>query len=928
MNSWHVLESIDIIKHLKTNLTDGLSQAEADRRLQESGPNKLTEQPGEPFWKVVLRQLTATMVVVLIVAALISIALRDYVNAGAIFAIVAFNAILGIRQEYQAKQAIAALKKLSIATVKVRRDRRVQEVPADQLVVGDIVLLETGNLVAADYRLLESVNLKIQEASLTGESEATDKHHQKLEQVDLSLADRANMAYMGTVITYGRGLAVVIGTGDDTELGHIATAIQTVETKPTPLQKRLDQLGSKLAMITLGLVIVIFGLGLLRGEELSLMFLTAVSLAVAAIPEGLPAVVTITLALGSMRMLKQHTLIRKLPAVETLGSVTVICSDKTGTLTENRMTATFLSVEGQEVDLTDFLANQDDHGPTSSFLDSQPVLAWLLTGATLCNDALLEPHPDRPEELQAIGDPTEGALVMAASRMGLSKSTLEDVLPRVTEKPFDADRKRMTTLHQMPSDKVKIPEELQPIGLELSEFGEAAYVAFTKGSVGSLLDVTDRVLVHGHEEPMTPEWHQRIKDNNDQLARNGMRVLGIAFRPFSAQAIDADSQVLSGESIEQQLIFIGMIGLIDPVRREVKPAILKCQTAGIRPIMITGDHPLTAQAIARELGIETGDSRSERLCQRILTGQALSKLSVEELNNEVENISVYARVSPQNKLDIVKALQTKGHIVAMTGDGVNDAPALKQADIGIAMGITGTDVAKEAADMVLLDDNFATIVTAVQEGRVIYDNIRKFIKYTLTGNASELWLILLAPFFGMPLPLIPLQILWVNLLADGLLALALSVEGAEHNIMRRPPRRPNESIFGRGVGREIIWVGLLLGIILLAIAYHYWSTDQSNWQTMVFTTLTLSRAGLAGTMRSEQDSLFRIGLFSNKPLLAAVALTISLQMLVIYTPIFQPIFKTEALSIENLMISLGLSSLPFWAIEIEKRFSRKKRSHG
>jgi P-type Ca2+ transporter type 2C len=920
MNPWHVLESIEIVKQLKTDITDGLSQAEVDRRLRDTGPNKLTEQPGEPFWKVMWRQLTATMVVVLIVAALISIALRDYVNAGAIFAIVAFNAILGVRQEYQAKQAIAALKKLSISTVKVRRDRRVQEVSADQLVIGDIVLLETGNLVAADYRLLESVNLKIQEASLTGESEATDKHNQTLEQADLSLADRANMAYMGTVITYGRGLAIVIATGDDTELGHIATAIQTVEAKPTPLQRRLDQLGSKLAMITLGLVIIIFGLGLLRGEELSLMFLTAVSLAVAAIPEGLPAVVTITLALGSMRMLKQQTLIRKLPAVETLGSVTVICSDKTGTLTENRMTATFLSVEGQEVDLTAFLANPDVHGESSPALDSQPVLAWLLTGATLCNDATLEPHPDRPEELQAIGDPTEGALVMAASRMGLSKSTLEDVLPRVTEKPFDADRKRMTTLHQMPADKTNIPEELEPIGLELSEFGEAAYVAFTKGSVGSLLEVANRVLVHGREEPMTDLWYQRIKDNNDQLARNGMRVLGIAFRPFSKTAIDTDSEVLTGDAIEQKLIFIGMIGLIDPVRREVKQAILKCQTAGIRPIMITGDHPLTAQSIARELGIETGD--------RILTGQALSKLSAEELNNQVENISVYARVSPQNKLDIVKALQTRGHIVAMTGDGVNDAPALKQADIGIAMGITGTDVAKEAADMVLLDDNFATIVGAVQEGRVIYDNIRKFIKYTLTGNAGELWVILLAPFLGMPLPLIPLQILWVNLLADGLLALALSVEGAEHNIMRRPPRRPNESIFGRGAGREIIWVGLLLGMILLAIAYHYWSTDQSNWQTMVFTTLTLSRVGLAGAMRSEENSLFRIGLFSNKPLLTAIVLTISLQILVIYMPILQPIFRTEALSIANLMISLGLSSLPFWAIEIEKQFSRKKISQG
>ncbi len=920
MNSWHVLESVEVVEQLKTSVNDGLSRTEVDRRLRESGPNKLTEQPGEPFWKIVWRQLTATMVVVLIVAALISIALRDYVNAGAILAIVAFNAILGVRQEYQAKQAIAALKKLSISTVKVRRDRRVQEVPADQLVSGDIVFMETGNLVAADYRLLESVSLKIQEASLTGESEATDKHTQKLEQRDLSLADRTNMAYMGTVITHGRGLAVVIATGDDTELGRISTAIQTVEVKPTPLQRRLDQLGSKLAMITLGLVVIIFGLGLLRGEELSLMFLTAVSLAVAAIPEGLPAVVTITLALGSMRMLKQQTLIRKLPAVETLGSVTVICSDKTGTLTENCMTATFLSVEGQEVDLTAFLANPDVHGEDSTVLDSQPVLAWLLTGATLCNDALLEPIPDRPQELQAIGDPTEGALVMAASRMGLSKSTLEEVLPRVTEKPFDADRKRMTTLHQMPQNQTNLPEELQPIGLELSEFSEAAYVAFAKGGVSSLLEVSDRALVHGREQPMTPEWHQKIMNNNDQLARNGMRVLGIAFRPFSAKAIDRDPKILSGESIEQNLIFIGMIGLIDPVRREVKQAIVKCQTAGIRPIMITGDHPLTAQAIARELGIETDD--------RLLTGQSLSQLSVEELSNQVENISVYARVSPQNKLDIVKALQTKGHIVAMTGDGVNDAPALKQADIGIAMGITGTDVAKEAADMVLLDDNFATIVNAVQEGRVIYDNIRKFIKDTLTGNAGELWVILLAPFFGMPLPLIPLQILWVNLLADGLLALALSVEGAERNIMHRPPRSPNESIFGRGAGREIIWVGLLLGMILLAIAYYYWSTGQSNWQTMVFTTLTLSRVGLAGTMRSEQDSLFQLGLFSNKPLLAAMVLTIGLQLLIIYMPILQPIFQTESLSMNHLTISLLFSSIPFWAIEFAKGFDRRKRSQG
>lgn len=921
MSIWYQLNSSEVLRQLDTDAVHGLSQLEVAHRLKKYGFNELTEQPGESLWQILWKQLTAVMVVVLIVAALISIALRDYTNAIAIFAIVAFNAILGVRQEYQAGQAIAALKKLAVSTVKVRRGDRVQEISARQLVPGDIVLLETGNLVPADYRLLESFNLRIQEASLTGESEPIDKNTETLGQSDrsmppqgdLPLGDRHNMAYMGTVITYGRGLAVVTETGNSTELGHIATAIQMVQPKPTPLQQRLDQLGVRLAIITLCLVALIFGLGLLRGEALSLMFLTAVSLAVAAVPEGLPAVVTITLALGAQRMLKQHALIRKLPTVETLGSVTVICSDKTGTLTENRMTATFLAVAGHRVDLTTPLhrAALNTYADPSSLLQEQSVLAWLLTGAVLCNDALLEPHPELPHQFHTVGDPTEGALVMTAARLGVWKANLDQALPRVAEKPFDAVRKRMTTVHTLPPITAPVPEALKLVVSEFLQLGDAAYIAFTKGSVGSLLEISTQVWVNGKAEQINDYWQQRIHEDNDQLARNGMRVLGIAFRPLVSQTIDAD-----GELLEQNLIFIGVIGMIDPVRPEVKDAVSMCQEAGIRPVMITGDHPLTAQAIARELGIVPND--------RILTGQELSNLSGQDLADQVEAVSVYARVSPQNKLDIVQALQQQGYIVAMTGDGVNDAPALKQADIGIAMGITGTDVAKEAADMVLLDDNFATIVAATREGRVIYDNIRKFIKYTLTGNAGELWVILLAPFLGMPLPLIPLQILWVNLLADGLLALALSVEPSERKIMCRPPRHPNESVFGRGVGRGIIWIGLLLGLVLLAVAYRYWSTGQASWQTMVFTTLAISRVGMAEAMRSDRDALFQIGLFSNKPLLGSVVLTFGLQMAVIYIPVLQTVFQTTSLSAIDLLISFALSIAIFGAIELEKWLIRRK----
>lgn len=912
MSNWYAQNSTEVLQKLKTNSKEGLSKSEVTHRLRMYGFNELSEQNIESPWQILWEQLTATVVLILIVAAIFSAILDDFKNAIAIMAIVVFNTLLGFKQEYQAQQSVAALKKLVVPTVKVRRHGLVEEISARELVPGDIVMLEAGNLIPADCRLLESASLRVQEASLTGESEPIDKNPSVLNQAELPLAECFNMVYMGTFVTCGRGLAVVTETGMKTELGQIAGAIQTVGRELTRLQRRLELLGRVLGIAILIFVTVIFILGLLRGESLKLMFLTAVSLGVAAIPEGLPAVVTIALALGAQRMFKRKALIRKLPAVETLGSVTTICSDKTGTLTENRMTVAFLAVAGQRVNLTE-LSNSatpilNNSQAESTLLKEKPALTLLLTGAALCNDALLKSEED-PDRFYGIGDPTESALVVAAARQGLWKANLEDVFLRRAEIPFDADRKRMTTVHQLPINN-QIPHSLKsilPLKLVLEESGG---IVFTKGAVDSLLKVVSQVWVNEWAEPIDDRWQEKILQLSEGLAKDGMRVLGVAFQTL--ESIPFGSEV---KGVEQDLIFLGVVGMHDPARPEVKHAVQTCQTAGIRPVMITGDHPLTAMHIARELGISDGDS--------FLTGQDLEHLPVNELANIVESVSVYARVSPQQKLAIVRALQSRGQVVAMTGDGVNDAPALKKADIGVAMGITGTDVAKETADMVLLDDNFTTIVAAIKEGRVIYDNIRKFIKYTLTGNCGELWAIALAPFLGMPLPLLPLQILWINLLADGLLALALSVEPGERKIMQRRPYKPNESIFGRGVGRDIVWVGLLLGLVLLAVAYGYWSNGRASWQTMVFTTLAFSRIGLAQTMRSERDSLFSIGLLGNKPLLGAVFLTFCLQLAVVYTPFLQNIFQTTALSGMELTISLVLSSIVFFAMEIEKWLIRK-----
>jgi P-type Ca2+ transporter type 2C len=901
-----------VVAKLGSDLRRGLSAEEVRVRLERYGPNELEERSGRGPWEILWEQFTSAMIIILIVAAVASALLGDYEDSIAIAVIVLLNAALGFGQEYRAERAMDALKRLSAPTVKVRREGHVREVSARELVPGDVVLLEAGNLVPADGRLLEGTNLRVQESALTGESEPVEKDPVALEEEDPPLGERANMVYSSTVVTKGRGLYVVTETGMATELGKIAAMIQTAGREQTPLQRRLDQVGKVLALAALVIVGVVFALGLLRGEDLELMFLTAVSLAVAAVPEGLPAVVTIALALGAQRMLRRRALIRKLPAVETLGSVTVICSDKTGTLTENRMTATVLDVADHTVELGGGSRPASEPGPDGRLLpvvNDDPALALLLGGAALCNDALLD-EGDEENGLHALGDPTEGALVVAAAREGLTKADLEAALPRVGEVPFDSGRKRMTTVHEVLSDLGSgIPETLASV---LNDGAESApYVAFTKGGVDSLLEISNEVWTDGQTEPLNGGWGERISAANERLAENGIRVLGVGFRRL--RLFDG-----SADELERDLTFLGMVGMIDPARPEARNAVDTCKRAGIRPVMITGDHPLTAGHIATELGIaEDG---------RILTGRELARLSVEEVKDLVAEVPVFARVSPENKLDIVEALQDKGHIVAMTGDGVNDAPALRKADIGVAMGVTGTDVSKEAADMVLTDDNFATIVAAVEQGRVIYDNIRKFIKYLLTSNSAEILVMLVAPFLGLGLPLLPLQILWINLVTDGPPALALSAEPAERGTMRRPPHPPEETVFARGLGRHVLWVGVLMALVSLGVGVWYQQTAPEIWQTMVFTTLTLSQMSHVMAIRSGDESLFRVGLLSNKPLLGAVILTFVLQLLAIYVPFFQGFLETEALPIADFAIAVALSTLIFWGVEVEKWLARRKSS--
>ena len=738
-----------------------------------------------------------------------------------------------------------------------------------------------------------------------------------LEEENLPVGDRLNLVFMGTSIAYGRGTSVVVETGMCTELGNIADLLQQVSEEKTPLQRRMAELGKWLAVGALAICAIVFAVGLWRGAELESMFLTAVSLAVAAVPEGLPAVVTIALALGAQRMVHRNALVRKLPAVETLGSVTTICSDKTGTLTENRMTVTVLDVAGASLNLT---AHLERAGATLSpdelpLEQPDPDIAMLLAGGALCNDARLELNDDASQGYHAVGDPTEGALVVAAARLGMWKPNIERIMPRMAEVPFTSERKCMTTVHRMPEGDECI--EGNPVRSLADYLPASPYVAFTKGAVDRLLDICDRVWNDGQIEPLNDHWRERIQEANDGLADDGMRVLGVAMRP-----LDQVPEQVSEESLETNEIFVGITGMIDPPRSEVREAVAECRTAGIRPVMITGDHPLTALHIARDLGIAERGGED----QRVITGRQLAEMSVDELESQVENVAVYARVSPEHKVKIVEALKSKGHFVAMTGDGVNDAPALKRADIGVAMGITGTDVSKEAADMVLLDDNFATIVHAIAEGRTIYENIRRFVKYIISCNVGEILIMLVAPLLGLPIPLTAIQLLWINLVTDGLPALALGVEPAAPDTMRRPPHEPGESVLARGLGVYVLWVGLLLGAVSLATELFTANLADPVWQTMVFSTLGLSQMGNAMAVRSDRESLLELGLFSNLPLVGAVLLTVVLQMIVIYVPFMQRIFGTAALSVGQLLITLTLSSVVLVVVEISKWIARSREA--
>ncbi|ODU03619.1 MAG: ATPase [Thiobacillus sp. SCN 63-1177] len=862
---WHCLDSEAVAAHLDSDLDTGLTPEAAASRLGRVGPNTLHETGRRHPLAMLASQFTDFMILVLIAAAVIAGVIGEPQDAIAIVVIVFLNGIIGFVQEYRAERAMAALKKMSSPQARVIRDGRPALIDATELVPGDLVELEAGNILPADLRLTELASFKVDESALTGESQPVDKRLVPLHETGLPLGDRLNLGYRGTIATYGRARGLVVATGMQTELGKIA-ALLSGESGKTPLQKRLARFGQHLAWVVLAICAIIFVAGWLRGEAPLTMLLTAVSLAVAAIPEALPAVVTISLALGAARMARQNALIRRLPAVETLGSVTYICSDKTGTLTQNRMQVDCIWAAGE----------------TRPGLLDDDAAPWHELGLAmaLCNDAV----DDADGKLS--GDPTETALLEAAQAAGFNPGELQKTWPRLAELPFDSERARMSTLHREGDTVLMLvkgaPERVLALcGDQLGGNGTTAL---------------DRGALHNEAE---------------QLAAQGLRVLA-----FALKRLPRVPDVLDAATLETDLTFIGLAGLIDPPRPEAADAVAACKAAGIIPVMITGDHPATARAIASRLGIVSDGGKA-------LTGGKLAQLSLAEFEREVESVRVYARINPEQKIKIVQALQDKGEFVAMTGDGVNDAPALKQADIGIAMGKGGTDVAREAAHMTLLDDNFATIVHAVSEGRRIFDNIRKFVKYTMTSNSGEIWTIFLAPFLGLPIPLLPIHILWINLVTDGLPGLALANERAERDVMQRPPRPPKESIFAHGMWQHILWVGLLMGGVSLLTQAWAIHVGTAHWQSMVFTVLTLSQLGHVLAIRSERESLFTQGVLSNAALTGALLLTLALQMAVLYVPWLNPIFKTEPLGLGELAACLALSSVVFVGVEIEKALVRR-----
>lgn len=872
---WEAMDPAAVLSALGSSAEAGLGAGEVARRQETHGRNELPEAPPRPVWRMVLEQFKDVLVLILMGAAAIAGLLGEAQDAVVILAVVVVNAVLGVVQEAKAEKSLAALKRLSQPTATVLRDRRAVVVPAAELVPGDLVLLEAGGSVPADLRLLETVNLRIDESALTGESVPVEKGIDPLGEGRMALGDRLNMAFRGTNVAYGRGKGVVIATGFHTELGRIARLLAQEEAEPTPLQKRLAALGKVLAAVALVLVGVVFTAGVFRGEDPLEMFLTAISLAVAVVPEGLPAVVTIVLALGVQRMSRRNAIVRRLPAVETLGSATVICTDKTGTLTENRMTVVRAWTDGVE---------------------GGPGLRLLLSGLALASDAVAG---EGEGSSAGVGDPTEIALVVAAAKAGLNPGDLAVRYPRLDEVPFDSARKRMTTLHRVDRDGrdgLKLPGD---------EGDDVRYIAFTKGGFDVLLTRCTHLLQEGDRVPLTEAERTKLRALNEGLAAEALRVLALAYRTYPERPERSD--------LERELTFVGLVGLSDPPRPEVAGAIAEAQRAGIRTIMITGDHRATAAAIARQLGIMGAKDAS-------LSGAELDELSDEGLAWTMEGTSVFARVAPEHKLRIVKALQSRGQIVAMTGDGVNDAPALKRADIGAAMGLAGTDVAREAADVVLADDNYATVVTAVREGRTIYENIRKAVQYLLSCNIGELFAILVAVLAGLGRPLTALQILWTNLVTDSLPALALGMEPAEPGIMSRPPRPAGEGIFARGLGWLILAEGALIGALPLV---GYWFTlassgDRAAAGTVAFATLSLCQLVHAFNTRSARVSLFRLGLFSNPQLLWASAVSLALLLAVLLVPPLQSAFDVARLSAGQWRLVVGLAVVPLALGEVRK----------
>ena len=912
---WHQQSVKEAVELLETHRHRGLTTEEAQARLAQYGPNELQERPHPTFWNLLFNQFKQFLVLILIVSAIVSFFLGEYVEAGAIMTIVILNAVLGVVQESKAEEALAALQKMAAPEARVVRDGHMLTIPARELVPGDPVILETGNYVPADVRLVEAMNLRIEEASLTGESVPVQKKAKGVLPPQAPLGDRHNMAYMGTLVTYGRGRGLVVATGMGTQFGLIAEMIQSYEEEQTPLQAKLDQLGKWLGVGCLAICGIVFGIGIWEGRPVLDMFLTAVSLAIAAVPEGLPAVVTICLALGMQEMIRRHALIRKLPAVETLGSATAICSDKTGTLTQNEMTAVqayadsdLLYITGEGYRPQGELQEEDGR---RAELRWYPSMRPLLQGGLLCSDVQLERvEPDDGGEptWRIVGDPTEGALVAAAAKADLWRERVEQEFPRVAEVPFDSERKRMTTIHRVLSDSTKSKEIAAP-DLQMP------YVAYVKGAPDVILDLCTHITEDGQVWPLDRAWRERILEMNEALTSNARRVLGIAYRPLEELPSNP-----TPEEVERDLTFVGLIGMIDPARPEAQDAIQVARRAGIRIIMITGDYPNTAAAISREIGlIQHGDP--------VLSGADIDGLSDEEFAPEVERTNVYARVSPQHKVRIVEALKRLGHVVAMTGDGVNDAPALKRADIGVAMGITGTDVSKETADMVLTDDNFASIVAAVEEGRIIYSNIRKFVYYLLSCNLGEILTIFLATLFRWDLPLTAIQLLWLNLLTDGAPALALGLEEGDPDIMEQPPRPPDEPVINRtmrrGIGVQAVAITVAtLGAFLLG--KRWFPENLAAAQTMAFVTLSTSELLRAYTARSERYSIFRIGVLSNKYMQMSVAVSITLLLAAVYIPFLKPIFNTVFMGPREWLAMAPLILLPATAAEISKLLERRR----